>query len=112
MNPEFELLTNLGSTAVQTAIKEYTRYKLISAVAWFSAFSALAIGSAKALSHLLKKNASNEDTCCSEDDTFVVLVCFTICTIIFFLGAVSNIPNIANPKAVAIHQLLIDARGK
>ena len=112
MNPEFELLTNLGSAAVQTAIEEYTRYKLIGAVAWFSAFASLAIGSAKGLSHLLKKDASDEDTYDSKENAFIGAVCFTICTIIFFLGAISNIPNIANPKAAAIHQLLIDARGK
>lgn len=105
MNPEFELLTNLGSAAVQTAIEEYTRYKLISAVVWFSAFASLAIGSAKALSHLIKKDNTSEEA-------FVRVMLFMFFTIIFFLAAVSNIPNIANPKAAAIHQLLIDARGK
>lgn len=105
MNPEFELLTNLGSTAVQTAIEEYTRYHLINAVTWFSACAALATGSAKALSHLLKKNNKSEEA-------FVSVILFALFAIMFFLGAVSNIPNIANPKAAAIHQLLTDARGK
>ena len=105
MNPEFELLTNLGSAAVQTAIEEYTHYQLINAVAWFSACAALAIGFAKALSYILKKNNTSEEA-------FVSAAFFTLFAIIFFLGAVSNIPNIANPKAAAIHQLLTDARGK
>lgn len=105
MNPEFELLTNLGSAAVQTTIEEYTRYYLINAIAWFLAFSTLTIGAAKVLKYVLKKDEDSEEI-------FVAILLLIGLTIIFFLVAVSNIPDMANPKATAIHQLLKDARGK
>lgn len=105
MNPEFELLTNLGSAAVQTAIEEYTRFYLVSSTAWLLAFASLAIGAAKILKKFLKTEMYS-------DEVFVGIVISSILAIAFFLAAVSNIPGVTNPKAVAIHQLLKDARGK
>lgn len=112
MNESIDKLTVLSSSAVQTAIEEYTKYYSISAPTWL-AFNIALLTAAIVTARILWKRGSDEchQTLTDNDNLPPVLVLIFIALVIsIFL--VDNILTIINPKAIAIHQLITDAAGK
>lgn len=87
----------LGSTS-EAAISEYAKWHLTAAITWM-------VASAIALGFLIRWKTANTEwvkglAICVK----IALICLT--GIIFF----SYIPDLINPKAISIHQLLIDLK--
>lgn len=100
MNPEtqksIEVLTQLGSSAVQSAISEYTHYFIWASVVWCAA-SAILMAVIIYLWNRLDDDGPR----------FIALLALAILAFIFTY----NLADLVSPRAIAIHQLIRDARG-
>lgn len=106
MTEEIKIITQLGTEASQAAIAEYTRYYASSAIIWgWLCFAGLIV------SILGMRKALKAQSCDPIGRGLAVLMIslFAIC---FVAGLAENIIQGLNPKAMAIHKLLRDVRGK
>lgn len=100
-NQLVELLTNLGTESVQSAISNYTHWCFIGACIWCFVGTVVLVGGIWLVVKMLKSDdrEPGEIFFCS---LFIVMA-------LIVLG--SNLPDIFQPKAAAIHQFIKDARG-
>lgn len=102
MTNELQILTNLGSNAVQSAITEYTHWHFVNALVWvlmgiLLIFAAIKIYRSEFMPDDIKDNK------------------YLICPLLLALGVLIvglNINNLICPRAYSIHQLILDVRGK
>lgn len=101
---ETTLLTNIASAVGESAefvISQYTTWHFVNAVGWlvFGIFAILSVTKIKF----------------DKDSEIAIWAQFFIKAVLILISAtiiLSSVPDVASPKAAAIHQLLKDVRSK
>ena len=103
IGPKIQTLTELGSSAIQATIKEYSNWYFISSIVWIGFGIVLAV-----VAILLWKNR-NKLT-----DRDLAPVAYIGSPVLLFCALLTlpvNVPTLLNPTAYATHQLIEDIRG-
>lgn len=101
MTNELQILTNLGTQAAQVAIEAYTGYFIWSSIVWIIFGILIAIAG-----FVLYK----PDFVFEEDDLGPRAGCLLVCLLIGVVIIFSNLGDLVSPKAMAIHQLIMDVK--
>jgi cell division protein FtsW (lipid II flippase) len=102
METQIELLTKLGTDAVQSAIQHYTHWYVVASLTWLAVGVACVFGAV-----LLWRKRKSWDS-----EVIPIEWLCALLIIIATLTATANVADLVSPRAKAIHQLLKDARGK
>lgn len=97
METQLDKLTQIGTEAVQSAITNYTHWFVASSLCW------LAFGVVCAVSAITIWR--KRDTYANDEAARLIAL---VLVIISVLTIPCNLPTLLNPRAYAIHQLIID----
>lgn len=104
MEKQIETLTELGTEAVQAAIANYTHWFVVSSLCW------LAMGAVFAVAAVwLWRNREPLAEKMDLPESIIYLV-IGILVFLSLLTIPCNVPDLLAPRAIAIHQLIRDAK--
>lgn len=102
MEQQLDKLTQLGSEAVQVAVTHYTHWYVIYALCWLTLGLLCIVAGVKCW--LSREHLNREYYLC--DARLMAIGLLAIAALI----AVFNLPTLLEPRAIAIHRLINDAR--